>query len=137
MRISDWSSDVCSSDLNARDPDFLFNDLRARLAHEPQRWHLVVTLAAPGDRTDNATVRWPETRERIDVGTLVIERAVPESSGPCRDVTFDPLVLPPGIAASDDPLLSARSAVYAASLRRRSGEGIGRASGRERGGQYV
>src|SRR3546814_2026080 len=102
MRISDWSSDVCSSDLNARDPDFLFNDLRARLAHEPQRWHLVVTLAAPGDRTDNATVRWPETRERIDVGTLVIERAVPESSGPCRDVTFDPLVLPPGIAASDD-----------------------------------
>src|SRR3546814_6054406 len=25
--------------LNARDPDFLFNDLRARLAHEPQRWH--------------------------------------------------------------------------------------------------
>lgn len=109
--------------LNARDPDFLFNDLRTRLAREPQRWHLVVTLAAPGDRTDNATVRWPETRERIDVGTLVIERAVPESSGPCRDVTFDPLVLPPGIAASDDPLLSARSAVYAASLRRRSGEG--------------
>src|SRR3546814_3372093 len=49
--------------LNARDPDFLFNDLRARLAHEPQRWHLVVTLAAPGDRTDNATERWPETRE--------------------------------------------------------------------------
>src|SRR3546814_21026890 len=88
MRISDWSSDVRSSDL-----DFLFNDLRARLAHEPQRWHLVVTLAAPGDRTDNATVRWPETRERIDVGTLVIERAVPESSGPCRDVPFDPLVL--------------------------------------------
>src|SRR3546814_2833681 len=96
MRISDWSSDVCSSDLNARDPDFLFNDLRARLAHEPQRWHLVVTLAAPGDRTDNATVRWPDTRERIDVGPLVIERAVPEPSGPCRDVTSDPLVLPPG-----------------------------------------
>jgi catalase len=109
--------------LNARDPDFLFNDLRARLARNPQRWHLVVTLAAPGDRTDNATVQWPETRERIDVGTLVIERALPESAGPCRDVTFDPLVLPPGIAASDDPLLSARSAVYAASLRRRSGEG--------------
>src|SRR3546814_17107492 len=104
MRISDWSSDGCSSDL-----------------------------------TDNATVRWPETRERIDVGTLVIERAVPESSGPCRDVTFDPLVLPPGIPASDDPLLSARSAVYAASLRRRAGGGaqIGRASGRERGCQYV
>jgi catalase len=109
--------------LNAREPDFLFNDLFARLRREPQRWQLVVTLAADGDRTDNATVQWPASRERIDVGTLVIERALPEPDGPCRDVTFDPLVLPPGIAASDDPLLSARSAVYAASLRRRSGEG--------------
>jgi catalase len=109
--------------MNARDRDFLFNELFARLRREPQRWHLVVTLAAAGDRTDNATVQWPAARERIDVGTLVIERALPEPAGPCRDVTFDPLVLPPGITASDDPLLSARSAVYAASLRRRSGEG--------------
>jgi catalase len=109
--------------MNARDRDFLFNDLFARLHREPQRWRLIVTLAAAGDRTDNATVQWPAARERIDVGTLVIERALPEQAGPCRDVTFDPLVLPPGIAASDDPLLSARSAVYAASLRRRSGEG--------------
>jgi catalase len=109
--------------MNARDHDFLFNELFARLHREPQRWHLLVTVAAAGDRTDNATVQWPATRERIDVGTLVIERALPEPAGPCRDVTFDPLVLPPGIAASDDPLLSARSAAYAASLRRRSGEG--------------
>jgi catalase len=109
--------------MNARDRDFLFNDLFARLRTGPQRWHLVFTRAAAGDRSDNATVQWPAARERIDVGTLVIERALPEPAGPCRDVTFDPLVLPPGIAASDDPLLSARSAVYAASLRRRSGEG--------------
>jgi len=109
--------------LNARDPDFLFNDLVGRLRRGPQRWHLVVTLAAPGDRTDDATVPWPQGRERVDVGTLVVEHALPEPAGPCRDVTFDPLVLPPGITASDDPLLAARSAVYAASLRRRSGEG--------------
>ncbi|MFC3714673.1 catalase family peroxidase [Luteimonas soli] len=109
--------------MNARDRDFLFNDLFARVRHEPQRWHLLVTVAEPGDRTDNATVQWPATRKQVDVGTLVIERALPEPTGPCRDVTFDPLLLPPGIAASDDPLLAARSAVYAASLRRRSGEG--------------
>ncbi|MDQ2702851.1 MAG: catalase family peroxidase [Pseudomonadota bacterium] len=112
--------------LNERDRDFLFNDLAARLRQGPQRWHLVVTLAAAGDRSDNATIQWPETRERVDVGVLVIEQALPESAGPCRDITFDPLVLPSGIAASDDPLLAARSAVYAASLRRRSGEGAPR-----------
>jgi hypothetical protein len=31
-----------------------------------------------------------------------------EGDGNCRDINFDPLVLPAGIAPSDDPLLSAR-----------------------------
>jgi len=42
--------------------------------------------------------------------------------GNARDINFDPLVLPDGIEPSDDPLLSARSAVYGASYRKRSSE---------------
>jgi hypothetical protein len=38
--------------------------------------------------------------------------------GACRDINFDPLVLPEGMAPSDDPLLSARSAVYSQSFTR-------------------
>ena len=45
-----------------------------------------------------------------------------EAPGNCRDVNFAPLVLPSGIEPSDDPLLSARSAVYGASYRKRSSE---------------
>ena len=45
-----------------------------------------------------------------------------EAPGNARDVNFDPLVLPDGIEPSGDPLLSARSAVYAASYRARAGE---------------
>lgn len=108
--------------LNAQDPNFLFNELLTRLHAGPQRWHLLIALAEPGDRSDNATVQWPATRTQVDVGTLVIDQAVLEENGPCRNVTFDPLILPAGIATSDDPLLSARSVAYAASLRRRSGE---------------
>ena len=37
-------------------------------------------------------------------------------------INFDPLVLPDGIEPSEDPLLNARSAVYAASYRARTGE---------------
>jgi catalase len=40
----------------------------------------------------------------------------------CRDVNFDPTVLPDGIAPSDDPLLAARSAAYAVSYQRRTRE---------------
>jgi catalase len=37
----------------------------------------------------------------------------------CRDISFDPLILPTGIEPSADPLLQARADAYAESLRRR------------------
>jgi catalase len=56
------------------------------------------------------------------VGTLTVDRADAEETSAATDINFDPLVLPTGIAPSDDPLLSARSAVYARSFTRREGE---------------
>lgn len=108
--------------LGAQPANFLFDDVIARLARGPLRWRLIVTVAEPGDPTNDATVVWPGNRNRIDVGTLVIDRALTEENGACRNITFDPLILPAGIAPSDDPLLPARSGVYASSLARRDGE---------------
>ena len=70
----------------------------------------------------NATIAWPADREEVDVGTLSVNRLVGEDEGVCRDINFDPLVLPDGIEASNDPLLSARSAAYSSSFTRRAGE---------------
>ena len=93
-----------------------------RLRQGPLRWHMIVTVAAPGDPVDDATKAWPADRRQVDVGTLTIDRAQAEENGACRNITFDPLILPAGMAASDDPLLPARSAVYSVSLTRRDGE---------------
>ena len=60
--------------------------------------------------------------QHIDVGTLTITHIEGEAPGNCRDVNFDPLVLPSWIEPSDDPLLSARSAAYSTSFTRRAGE---------------
>jgi catalase len=102
---------------------YLFDDMIARLARGPLQWHLVVTLGQPADVTSDATIPWPDDRERVDVGTLTIDRVATEALGNCRDIVFDPLVLPSGIEPSDDPLLSPRSATYFESFRRREGEG--------------
>ncbi len=109
--------------LDKQPRDFLFDDLLARIGKGPLRWHMVVVVANPGDRTDNATVRWTGPHRQVDVGTLVLDRAATEEKGGCRDYNFDPLILPKGVAASDDPLLAARSAAYSASFRRRAIEG--------------
>lgn len=104
------------------DPDFLADDLAVRLAQGPLRWHLVITVAQPGDPTDDATEAWPADRTRIDAGTLVLQSASSQSEGLCRDVNFDPTILPAGLKPSDDPLLAARSAAYAVSFNRRTRE---------------
>ncbi|WP_067734251.1 catalase family peroxidase [Novosphingobium naphthalenivorans] len=102
--------------------DAVFDRTLKRLANGPARWHLIVTIADPGDITDKATVAWPAGRRTVDVGTLIIDKALPAASGGCRDEVFDPTILPPGIAPSDDPLLTARSAAYSNSFTRRASE---------------
>jgi catalase len=104
------------------DKNYLFDDLIAQVGKGPLQWRLMVTVGQPGDPTADATVAWPADRDQVDVGTLTIDHVEAEAAGNCRDINFDPLVLPSGIEASDDPLLSARSAAYSKSYTRRSGE---------------
>jgi catalase len=56
------------------------------------------------------------------VGTVTLDGIQSDDTSPARDINFDPLVLPSGIAPSDDPFLSARSALYSQSYTRRAGE---------------
>lgn len=105
-----------------KDRNYLFDALAARVKQGPVQYRLIVMLGQPGDSTVDATVPWPADREKIDVGTLSVTALQSEDTGGCLDINYDPLVLPSGIVGSDDPLLSARSAAYAKSFKRREGE---------------
>jgi catalase len=102
--------------------NYLFDALIASIHRQSLKWHLVFTVAQPGDPTDDATLPWASDRVQIDVGTLTIDHVESDDTSPARDINFDPLVLPDGMAPSNDPLLSARSAVYSQSFTRREGE---------------
>lgn len=104
------------------DKNYLFDALIQRVASSPAQWHLMLTVGQPGDPTNDATLPWPADRKQIDAGTLSVTRLMSEAADNCRDINFDPLVLPAGIEPSDDPLLSARSAAYSVSFTRREGE---------------
>jgi catalase len=104
------------------DKNYLFDALAARVKQGPVRWHLVLTIGQPGDPTNDATLPWPAERPIVDAGTLEMTALESEVPGNCRDVNFDPLVLPAGIEPSDDPLLQVRSTTYAISFARRRGE---------------
>ena len=104
------------------DKNYLFDGLIASILQHPLQWHLIITLGQPGDATNDATVAWPDGREQVDVGTLTLDHVESEETSVARDINFDPLVLPSGMAPSDDPLPSARSAIYSQSFTRRAGE---------------
>jgi catalase len=102
--------------------DGLFDALVRQLRTGPLSWRLHLVVGEPSDPVTDATLPWPPDRRVVDAGTLTLTTAETEAPGNARDVNFDPLVLPPGIQPTDDPLLSARSSVYAASYRARTGE---------------
>ncbi|MGF7134161.1 catalase [Paraburkholderia sp. EB58] len=113
---------VTPDQLKARGDDFLDADITQRVQSGPQKWTLVVTVANPGDPTADPTKAWPADRRKVEAGTLVVNAIEPEVDGPCRDLNFDPTVLPPGMQVSDDPFPAARSAAYSVSFNRRTAE---------------
>jgi catalase len=106
----------------AKDENFLSQDLNSRLAAGPLVWDMVVQIAAPGDPITDPSKAWPDNRQEAILATLSLTHVEAQANGPCRDLNFDPLILPTGIAASDDPVLHARSAAYSVSFNRRERE---------------
>ncbi len=92
----------------------IFDALIARIHEGPISWHLILTIDAPGDAVDDATLPWPPERERIDVGTLTVERLEAEEESEARTVNFDPTILPAGIAPSEASFSTERSGARAA-----------------------
>jgi catalase len=99
--------------------DFLFDEVKARIAQKPVRLRIAVQLAEDGDVTDDATVRWPETRPIRAFGELSLTAIVPDNAKAQQYIIFDPIPRVDGIEASADPLFEPRANIYLMSGRRR------------------
>ena len=113
---------VPPEELAKRGPNFLETEIVDRIKSGPLRWTMLVTVASPGDQTADPSKAWPDDRRSIEVGSLIVQKIEAEADGPCRDINFDPTVLPKGIRTSDDPFPAARSAAYRVSYDRRTAE---------------
>jgi catalase len=65
-------------------------------------------------------VPWLDSREVIDLGTLTLDKVVPDSDAAQQKLLFLPGRLTVGIEPSDDPLIAARDGAYAVSFGRRT-----------------
>ncbi len=113
---NDFLSDDAAARLRA---DYHYEELEHRVKQGPIRFKILVQVAAPGDVTDDATVLWPEDRERVEVGTLELTEVLEDSRVQEKQIIFDPIPRVDGIEPSADPLLELRAAIYLLSGRER------------------
>jgi catalase len=103
----------------AKGPSFLFDELAQRVAAGAIGFKVVVQIAGERDVVDDATVLWPEDRQLVTLGRLVLASIAPDNAHAQKTIIFDPIPRVDGIEPSDDPLLELRAALYLLSGRRR------------------
>jgi catalase len=100
-------------------PDFLFDEIKERVATGPVKFRIVVQIAEDSDTLDDATVRWPEDRPQIAFGEISLTEIKPDNAAEQQQIIFDPIPRVDGIEASADPLFEPRANIYLMSGRRR------------------
>ncbi|SHK59102.1 catalase [Shimia gijangensis] len=101
---------------------YLKGRLRDRLADHTSRFTLMMQIGETGDAFDDSTKPWPPHRQRIMMGTLTLNHAAAdtrEQDEYFEKLSFNPMLLTPGIRASDDPVLHLRKGAYAYSSGKR------------------
>jgi len=100
-------------------PNYLMDELPARLKTAEVKYRISVQLAEKGDEVNDGTVVWPDNRPQIELGILTLKAPLADGAQVEKTVMFSPLNLPDGIAPSADPILLARPSAYAVSYGRR------------------
>ena len=121
FKVAPVGADVTltGDEARAKSADFLYDDLKNRIAKGGVRLNVMALLDRPGDPVMDVTSRWPneDARESVRLGTIVITGVETEEA--CDASIFNPATLAEGIAHPPDEIFSARRAAYVISLGKR------------------
>ncbi|WP_410509410.1 catalase family peroxidase [Methanosarcina hadiensis] len=109
---------LSAEDVEKAAPDYLADEIRQCVARAPIRFDLRVQISEPGDKIDDPSIAWPDTRRTADIGLIEITKVVPDSDAVERDLLFLPAQLLEGIDPAD-PMIQFRNAAYVISYGRR------------------
>ena len=102
----------------ARSPNYLQEEIASRLAREPVVFDWFAQIAGPGDKIEDPSVAWPESRKAVKLGTVTLNRLVADAEARQRTLLFLPGQPHPGVEPAD-PMLVLRNTAYPISLGQR------------------
>ena len=103
-------------------PDFFIENMQANIASVGVSWDMVIVLANTDDDVEDPSVQWTGDHTEIVAARFTANAAMAEADGRCDEINFDPLILSEGFAPSNDPMLQARSLIYAHGVGKRLSE---------------
>ena len=108
---------LTAAQLSEKGPNYLFEEIRQRVATSPVVFDWYAQLSAKGDNVGDPSIAWPESRTLIHLGTITITRLAktPELD---RQTLFLPGTAHPGIDPAD-AMLTLRNDAYPISFKKR------------------
>ncbi len=100
-------------------PNYLMDELPARVAKGPVQFKLYAQIANQGDNVDDPTATWPATNKVVELGTISLTTTI-ANQVEAQKILYNPVSLPAGIEPSDDKILAMRFPAYAVSFGQRS-----------------
>ncbi len=109
---------VPASELPAKPADYLVSELPGHLARGAVIYEWYAQVAESGDRTDDPSTAWPESRSLVKLGTIRIRSVVADPATADRATMFIPTNVPAGIEPAD-AMLRVREHAYPISFQHR------------------
>jgi catalase len=117
-----WEPEAGEHSLSPEDAKALGRDYLQEeiIARGESAFRLQVIIATEEDAVDDPAVAWPEERQHVEVGRLLLDGPERRRERDGDVLVMDPTRVTEGIELSDDPILRFRGSAYSVSVERRT-----------------
>lgn len=105
-------------ELKAKGENYLQDEIAARVSKEPVVFDWYAQVAEKGDKIEDPSIPWPETRKLVKLGTITLTKLPDDPATLDKRTVFIVAAPHPGIAPAD-PMLVLRTNAYPISLGQR------------------
>jgi catalase len=109
---------LTTEQLASMGPNYLGDEIKARVAKGAFRFAFLAQLAEPGDKVADPSIAWPDSRTRVRLGTIEVRALAPDTPSADRALAFSPANIPDGIEPAD-PMVTFRARAYPLSVKER------------------
>lgn len=109
---------LTTDELAKQGADYLFAEIKKQISEHPIKFKMYAQIAEQNDDIANPSIAWPDSRKKILLGTIIINKLAPNTAEEDKALFFIPNNLPEGIQTAD-PMLDFRSKAYPISVKER------------------